>query len=200
MAAPGYIAAGILIERVLDEDLATVLKERFTGPLSLDDTSLSDGSMGTRHGWFSVPGSCDPDRRCDMLDHEGTALMSTLWAERGMVSSSEDMLVWGEALFGRDVLGEEATATMLTMNPAEVAPVPNRYFALGATGYCLDPTTECDPEEIELVGAPGSTSYGWSNQLVHHPDSGVTVLVQANAAVAVGGRPFETRAARSRGL
>ena len=53
----GYIAVGLLIERVLDQDLATIIQERFIEPLALDDTVFSDGStVPTRHGWFGTPG------------------------------------------------------------------------------------------------------------------------------------------------
>jgi D-alanyl-D-alanine carboxypeptidase len=179
----GYIALGVLIERVLGEDLATVIEQRFTRPLSLDETSLGDGSAWpSRHGWLSRPGADDPNRTFDMLDQPSQAVITTLWAERGMTSSSTDLLDWGDALFGGDVLGPNTTATMLTMNPAVVPPVPGRYFALGATGYCL--TDGCGTDEVELVGAPGSTSFGWSVQLVHHPSSGTTIVVQANVAIA----------------
>ena len=94
----------------------------------------------------------------------------------------DNLLDWGDALFGGDVLGPSTTATMLTMNPAVVPPVPGRYFALGATGYCL--TAGCGTDEVELVGAPGSTSFGWSVQLVHHPSSGTTIVAQANVGIA----------------
>ena len=52
----GYAATGLIIERVLGEPLGAVVEKRVTGPLSLDDTRLGDGSTKpTRHGWFSLP-------------------------------------------------------------------------------------------------------------------------------------------------
>jgi D-alanyl-D-alanine carboxypeptidase len=175
----GYISTGLLIERELGQDLATTIQERFTSPLGLDDTVLSDGSTRpTRHGWFSLPDN--PDQPLDTFDQPSEAVMTTLWAGRGMTSSSTDMLDWGEALFSGEVLGEATTATLLEMNPAQPPPLPDRYFALGATGYCTQPG--CAPDEVGLVGAPGSTFAGWGTQLAHHLDSGTTIITYTNTS------------------
>jgi CubicO group peptidase (beta-lactamase class C family) len=61
----GYTAVGVMIERVLDHDLATVIAQRFTEPLSLDDARTDDGSVkATRHTWSVLA----PDVVIDMLD------------------------------------------------------------------------------------------------------------------------------------
>ena len=88
--------------------------------------------------------------------------MTNLWASEAMLSTSTDVLDWAQELFSGALL----TATMLDMNPASPPPVPNRYFALGATGYCLQ--AGCNPDEAELVGAPGGGFCCWSTQLAYH--------------------------------
>ena len=67
---------------------------------------------------------------------------------------------------------------MLEMNPASPPPVPNRYFGLGATGYCLQ--AGCNPNEAELVGAPGGGFCCWSTQLAYHRESGTIIFVHTN--------------------
>jgi D-alanyl-D-alanine carboxypeptidase len=173
----GYAALGLLIERELDQDLATVIEERITEPLSLTDTFLSDGSTKpTRHGWFSLDD--DPDRPIDVLAIPHEAMMTTIWAAGAMISSSEDMLDWGEALYSGDLLGEDTTATMLEMRHAFS---PSEHYGLGAEGWCLD-RTGCAPEEVDLVGHIGGGN-GSRALLAHHRDCGLTLAVHANVRV-----------------
>jgi D-alanyl-D-alanine carboxypeptidase len=182
----GYIAVGVLIERVLDQDLATVVAERFTDPLGLADTQVDDGSVEeTRHGWTGPT----PDVVVDALDLPQAALTTTVFAAGNMTSSSADLLDWGEALYSGEVLGPETTATMLDMqspftwseatgsligtdDPTQL------HYGLGAMGYCLDPTG-CGGDEVELVGHSGSVD-GYRTLLAHHPGSGTTVALFAN--------------------
>jgi D-alanyl-D-alanine carboxypeptidase len=172
----GYVAAGLLIQRELGEDLGAVIEERFTGPLGLDDTVFagSHPSMPTRHGWFSLDGN--PDRPLDILGGASPeATVSFNWASRNMISSSADMLDWGEALYTGEVLTEQTTAAMLTMRNSFS---PIAHYGLGAAGYCLDPEG-CDPDDVDLVGYTGGF-VGVDTHLVHHPDSGTTFEVHAN--------------------
>jgi D-alanyl-D-alanine carboxypeptidase len=174
-----YIAVGLLVQRLLDTDLATVIHDRFLAPLALDDTVFSDGTeRPTRHGWLDLPGGSTGERASDVLDAPLQAVMSALWASEAMISSSSDLLDWGEALFSGRVLGPTGTATLLDMNPVSPPPVPNRYFGLGATGYCLQ--AGCDPDAAELVGAPGGGFCCWSTQLVYDRRSDTTIVVATN--------------------
>jgi len=173
-----YVAVGLLVERVTGVDLASVIHDRFLVPLALDETAFTDGTVRpSRHGWIGLP-DIRGDRASDILDVPQQAIMTTLWASEAMVSSSTDILDWGEALLSGKLLGEAGTTALLDMNPVSPPPVPNRYFGLGATGYCLDAT--CNPDDAELVGAPGGGYCCWSTQLVYHRASGTTVLVHTN--------------------
>jgi D-alanyl-D-alanine carboxypeptidase len=170
----GYVAAGLLIERELDQDLAEVIQERFTAPLAVDDTFLSDGTTNpTRHGWFSLDD--DRDRPLDFLDFPHEAYATFNWASRNMISSPADMLDWGEALYTGVVLGEDTTATMLEMRNT-VSPI--QHYGLGASGFCPDPAG-CDPDDVDLVGHIGGAT-GTESLVAHHPDSGTTLVVHAN--------------------
>jgi D-alanyl-D-alanine carboxypeptidase len=185
----GYTAVGVMIERVLHQDLATVIGQRFTGPLSLDDTQMNDGSVkATRHTWARLA----PDVVIDMLDIPQQAATTLNFAGGNIISSSADLLDWGEALYSGELLGPETTATMLDMR-SSFAPVPGTghlvatdeptrlHYGLGAEGYCLDPAG-CRPDEVELVGHGGSFD-GYRTLLAYHPASGITVAFFANRDV-----------------
>ncbi len=182
----GYTALGVVIERVLDQDLATVIAQRFTEPLSLHDTQLDDSSSRvTRHGWFEPA----PDAVIDMLDLPQEALTTTVFGAGNMTSSSADLLDWGDALYSGELFGPEATATMLAMRSAFTwdagtgrlvatdEPTPLHY-GLGAMGFCLDPTG-CSPDEVEVVGHSGGNQ-AYRTLLAHHPASGTTLAFFAN--------------------
>lgn len=173
------VAAGLLIERELGQDLGAVYEARFFDPLDLDDTRVSDGTThATRHGWFSLPDDPDPDLPLDVLDFPATAARTAAWASGNIDSSSQDLLDWGEALFSGELLGADATATLVEMRNANPLPFSDHY-GLGISGYCLRPG--CDGDEVELVGRSGAFA-GSRSLLVHHPDSGATAVVHVNTA------------------
>jgi D-alanyl-D-alanine carboxypeptidase len=182
----GYIAVGLLIERVLDQDLADVIAERIAEPLSLDDTFLSDGTTKpTRHGWFSFPDDPDPSRPHDIFDVPLEAMMTTGWADSGMISSSQDLLDWAEALYTGDFLGEETTATMLEMRNPDPA-LGNTLYGLGVGGYCFG-DTGCSPDATpDVVGHSGNLIYRVF--VGYHPVSGTVTVVESTSAA----RTYET--------
>jgi D-alanyl-D-alanine carboxypeptidase len=183
-----FTAAALLLERELHQGLGEIIDERITGPLSLDDTLIADGSVKpTRHGWFSLDG--DPDRPLDTLDFPHEAAVTTLWGAGNLVTSSSDLLTWGQALYSGDLLGNGLTATMLQMRNsfmpgdgtpqfvATDAPTPLHY-GLGTMGFCLD-LNGCDPAKVEIVGHSGRIT-GSRSLVAYHRDSGTTIVVHAN--------------------
>jgi D-alanyl-D-alanine carboxypeptidase len=188
----GYAATGLIIERVLGEPLAEVVDKRIAGPLALDDTLLGDGSTKpTRHGWFSLPpDNVDPNRPLDTLDFPHEAYLTSLFGSATLISSSQDLLDWGEALYTGDLLGEQATASMLEMRSSFLPPDPGSplyvatdrptplHYGLGAMGFCLD-QNGCNPDDV-AVFAHGGRGVGTRTLVAHHPDSGTTIVVHAN--------------------
>jgi CubicO group peptidase (beta-lactamase class C family) len=191
----GYAAVGVIIERVLGEPLAAVVEQRITGPLSLDDTQLSDGSTRpTRHGWFGLADNADPNLPLDIPDFPHEAYLTSFFGSGNLISSSQDLLDWGEALYTGDLLGEESTAAMLEMRSSFLPPGPGApqpqpqlvatdgptllHYGLGAMGFCLD-QTDCKPDDVALVGHSGR-GVGTRALVAHHPRSGTTIAVHAN--------------------
>jgi D-alanyl-D-alanine carboxypeptidase len=190
----GYIAVGILIERVLDQDLATVIAQRFTEPLALPDTRMGDGSLKASLHAYDHPGpdyyhQPVPDVWIDFFDLPERSMTTAVFAAGNMISSSADLLDWGEALYSGEVLGPEATAAMLQMRrpfppdpptsqPAGTDEPTRMHYGLGAEGFCLD-ATGCGPDEVDLVGHGGSQA-GNRTLLAYHPASGATLAFFAN--------------------
>jgi D-alanyl-D-alanine carboxypeptidase len=185
-----FTAAAVLIERELGKGLTEIIAERITGPLSLNNTLIGDGSVKpTLHGWFSLDG--DPDRPIDNLDFPHEAAVTSFWGAGNLLTSSHDLLTWGEALYSGDLLGNDVTATMLamrssfTLTPSASGPrlvatdeTTPLHYGLGTMGFCLD-LTGCSPADVEVVGHGGSIQ-GSRSLVAYHRDSGTTIVVHAN--------------------
>jgi D-alanyl-D-alanine carboxypeptidase len=173
----GFLAAGLLIERVLGQDLPAVIEERFTAPLGLEDTSIGDGDVdSSRHHWFSIDGN--PDRPIDIQDLPNEAYFTFNWANRNFISSSQDMLDWYEALTTGRVLSPEMTAAMFEMRHTVE---PRWHQGLGVSGFCLD-QAGCEPADVDIIGRQGG-GVGIDMMVAHHPASGVTLVMQPNIAL-----------------
>ena len=100
----GYMAVGVLIERVLDQDLATVIAQRITEPLSLHDTHLDDGSITPR----------DPARLVRTGPRHGDRLAPPPTGsphDHGLRGGQHDLVIRGPVGLGRrPVLGRPPRA------------------------------------------------------------------------------------------
>ena len=101
---------------------------------------------------------------------------------------------WGEALYTGDLLGEQATTSMLEMRSSFLPPDPGSplpqpqfvatdgptplHYGLGAMGFCVD-QTGCNPDDVALFGH-GGRGVGTRTLVAHHPESGTTIVVHAN--------------------
>lgn len=185
-----FTAAAVLIERELGKGLDEIVAERITGPLSLGDTLIGDGSVKpTRHGWFSLDTIPDPDRPLDNLDFPHEAVVTSGWGAGNLLTSSDDLLAWGEALYSGELLGDDLTAEMRAMRRPFALTSSNGllvetdqptalHYGLGTMGYCLD-LAGCSPDDVEVVGHSGSVP-GSRSLVAHHVESGTTIVVHAN--------------------
>jgi D-alanyl-D-alanine carboxypeptidase len=169
-----YLALGLVVERVEGEDLASVLDERFLGPLELDETVLNDGSHPwSRHAWFAVDG--DPDLPLDMVDLPQRAIATSLWASAAMLSSSEDLLDWADALYGDGGLLDPDTTEAMLSTPHAVDTAVS--YGLGVERYCFG-GADC-PDDLDLVGHTGHDG-GTTAWVAHDRVSGLSLVVHAN--------------------
>jgi D-alanyl-D-alanine carboxypeptidase len=90
-----YVVLGLLAERVTGEPVAKLLDERFFRPLGLDQTRLISTDGGT------------------LLD---PAWATAFWTAGAVCSSASDLVRWGDALYGGQVLDSTSLRQMLTFN------------------------------------------------------------------------------------
>lgn len=115
---------GAVVEKVTGESFGDVLEERILGPLELTDTRyiLDAADWEQPHPVGYVIDDGDPLVQPDNLSIFGPA--------GSMVSTIDDMRVWGTALATGALLSPETQAERLDAAPLEVGP-PYDLYALG---------------------------------------------------------------------
>jgi D-alanyl-D-alanine carboxypeptidase len=88
-----YVLLGMIVERVTGHPFARALTSRILGPLELDDSGL----QGTRHAPYLLAPSW----------------ATAFWTSGAMHASAADLLRWGDALYGGDVLAPATLHRML---------------------------------------------------------------------------------------
>jgi D-alanyl-D-alanine carboxypeptidase len=141
-----YLLLGMLIERVTGSPLRDVLAARFTGPLGLVNTHL----IGP--GEKADTGLLDP------------SWASAFWGSGATESTVDDLVRWGDALYGGSLLRPASLARMTHFNKDD--------YGFGTQRVELTRT---------LVGAGHSGLLGtYTTLLVHLPRQDVTLAVIAH--------------------
>ena len=141
-----YLLLGMLIERVTGSPLHDVLAARFTGPLGLTSTHL----IG--------PGEAADD---GLLD---PSWASAFWGSGATESTVDDLVRWGEALYGGSLLKPETLRRMTEFNKDD--------YGFGTQRVELSKT---------LVGPGHSGLLGtYTTLLVHLSEQDLTVAVIAH--------------------
>jgi D-alanyl-D-alanine carboxypeptidase len=181
----GEIAADIT-----DTPVGELIDQRLARPLQLDSTSLADESSvepDEHHGWFTLDtaigdledATFDPTiaRDLDILDFPRNAVVTQIGAAGAMRSTIDDLLVWGTALYGGDLLEPDTLALALTptTQPGEVDDDDTSIrYGLGTMLIC-----PCDENGPRLVGHDGSI-IGGRTLLAVNPHTGVVIVIHAN--------------------
>jgi D-alanyl-D-alanine carboxypeptidase len=156
-----YILLGQLIEQIEGTDLATVVQQRIVGPLGLDATQLAvvggppiDGLAGP---WSPDLFEGDPDDDYD-------SIVSVAWAAGGIVSAADDLHTFLDALFGGDLLSDEALSAMTDAD---------------RDGYGLGIGTLDLPSGLRLYGHGGDI-FGYLGFMAFDRDTRDTMIVLTN--------------------
>ncbi len=174
-SAMDYVLLGMIIEQSTGSSVSQVLRERFLGPMQLDQTYLyPDEPVATdrlAHFWWDLDGSGELiDALAQPADVPLASLSSSLWASGAIYATAEDLARWAHALFNAEVLSDTSLAQMLSQGP-EIA--PGLHY-----GYSVISEKIGESEVFWHSGGAGYASLYYSV-----PESGVTVAVLCNLMV-----------------
>lgn len=156
-----WVLLGLVIEAATGQTYEAVLTERFFEPLDLE------------HTYLAASGNSDPELvRC--YDADGAELTGTMdpsmgWAAGAIVSTPEDLVRWGAALYAGGVLSAESRAAMTTQ-----AVLPDGTVV----EYGLGAFVETDGVD-SLTGHTGGYE-GYLSYLYHWEADGLTLVVLSN--------------------
>lgn len=174
----GYILVGLIIEQATGKPYYQILQNRFLDPLGLTLTSPLDSRQipGVAQGYcvqsrelFGLP---------ETVLHDGLLIFNPLgeWTGGGVVSNSQDLVLWAKALFEQDVLPPGVLEDMLT---SVVDQGKGRDEAGRLHGYGLG---------VSIVQTARGTAFrhggffpGYLSMMTYYPDSKVAIAMQINS-------------------
>jgi D-alanyl-D-alanine carboxypeptidase len=141
-----YVLLGMIIERVGDRSFKKQLHDRILSPLALESTG-------------------------ELLGHGAPPLMAPSWASAFgtsgcMYASAHDLLRWGDALYGGQVLGPRALRHMIDFR--------RHGYGMGAERIRVG--------DVRGYGHSGLLR-GYTSLLVHLPDSRVTLVLMGTTNI-----------------
>ncbi len=161
----GYFLAGLIIERITQQDLNTFLTERIFAPLAMTATRVNDlrlliPSRATGYLW-----------REQEWQHPAYIGLLHHFANGGLISTVNDLAQWDAALYAEHILPQPALRQMWT--PATLHDGTTTEYGLG-----WGITTHAGRRLVGHSGAlPGFTSY-----IGRFVDDGLTVIILTNSA------------------
>jgi D-alanyl-D-alanine carboxypeptidase len=174
-----FILLGLVIEKVTQQPIADVLQARILAPLALAGTSWPGDSakmpLPYAHG-FTLQGSGKPDAPADAT-HWNPAWG---WTAGEVISTMEDLLVYGRALgTGQGLLGKHTQVERLTSFPQ----AGGYGIGLGCAGGWVGHTGEIP---------------GYNTTVFYDTRTDTTVVVQTNSDISSGACPAGETLAKDR--
>ncbi|MDZ7839209.1 MAG: serine hydrolase domain-containing protein [Gammaproteobacteria bacterium] len=169
----GYILLGLVIEEVTGRPWHGAVRARFLDPLGLTGTFPSDRRdlPGLAVGYAALDNPFGLPART--ADAEGRLLWNPAmeWTGGGLASTSQDLALWGHALFGGEAMAEPYLDRLLDGVPV----APDTPDILYGTGIAIYADTPRGP-----VYGHGGWIPGYVSSLRHYADHGATVAFQIN--------------------
>jgi CubicO group peptidase (beta-lactamase class C family) len=162
-ANTGYTLLGFILERVSGKSYGEFLQENIFGPLKMERSGYEDPRRIIKNratGYRQLPG--------DPITNVPYAEMVGLYAAGGIYSTTEDLLLWDQALYGDKLLSRKSIDEMYT-------PVKEMLPGKGY-GYGLWTTRKHGHQEI----AHGGNLAGFITYISRFPAERVTVIVLSN--------------------
>jgi D-alanyl-D-alanine carboxypeptidase len=177
-----YIVLGMILEGITGTKLYDEVARRFLGPLKL--TYVAPTTSRRIPGLVSgYAGPRDPLGLPDEVTPGGVFVINPQfeWTGGGYATSARDLARWGHALYTAQAISPKMRDLMISEAvPARLGP-ETKY----GLGVIVRPTTPVGP-------AWGHSGFfpGYQTELLHLPESGLTLAVQINSSAA---RPQGTR-------
>lgn len=174
----GYLLLGLVIEHASGAAYHDLVEERFLTPLGLTATTPSDTPIlpGLAAGYVGDDNPFGLPPRT--MDDAGRLLWDPAmeWTGGGLASTSRDLAVWGNALFGGTAMAETYLDRLLDGVPVS----PDAPGILYGAGVAIYADTPRGP-----VYGHGGWIPGYVSSLRHYADHGVTVAFQINTDVGI---------------
>jgi D-alanyl-D-alanine carboxypeptidase len=171
-----YVLLGMVLEQVTGKPIERLYSKQIIKPLHLKETSFPDAADSSipepyDHG-YTLQGQSDGEP-VDATHWNP----SWAWSAGGMISTVDDMLVYGRALgTGKGLLPREQQAERLTSFLYGLPPnSPEKAYGLGL---------------VTVGGWLGHTGTqpGFNTTVYYHPQLHTTVVVEVNSDISVGGK------------
>jgi D-alanyl-D-alanine carboxypeptidase len=173
-----YVLLGLVVETATGQTLAKLVRDDFLTPLGLSHTFLQTEEPvegPEAHGYLGTGSNPVDDTAGTMIPY--TSEVTAVGAAGAYVSTAQDLAIWGNALYGGDVLDQASLSDMVDISSTQP------YRARSVFGYSV--TGGLGMEETTVAGHLawghlGSLD-GFLSELAYFPDYRVTVVVLINA-------------------
>ena len=181
-----YTLLGLVLEKVTDKPIGQLYREQIIEPLDLKNTSFpdpSDSSIPEPHAQgYTLQGQSSGGKPIDSTDWSP----SEAWTAGQMISTADDLLVYGRALgTGKGLLSPEKQSERLGSFVSDVPPL-NKPPLKGDLAYGIGLG-----KDHGWVGHNGEIP-GYNTYLFYHPKLDAVVAVEVNSDIPSGDCPKDT--------
>jgi D-alanyl-D-alanine carboxypeptidase len=181
-----YVLLGLVLEKVTGKPIGDLYREQIIEPLGLKNTSFpesSDSSIPEPHAQgYTLQGRSSGEKPIDSTDWTP----SEAWTAGMMISTVEDLLVYGRALgIGKGLLSPERQSERLDSFVSDVPPL-NQPPLKGDLAYGIGLG-----KDHGWVGHNGEIP-GYNTYLFYHPELDAVVAVEVNSDIPSGDCPKDT--------
>lgn len=165
----GYMLLGVIITKILRENLAQLFRERFYSTYNLTGSFFEIDDTLTKpyaHNWADITGTGIIQ---DAFFIPKTALNSSTIGAGGVVSRPENLVRWADNLFRGNIINNNSLSQMLTFRGVSIS---------GANGYGLGTM------RYPITGGPGyghgGNTFGYTSVMIFDPRKNISIAVMMN--------------------
>ncbi len=179
-----YFLLGLIIEKIMEQDLASVFKEELFDPLGMNDTSLPNFNDTIDYQRKKLKDF--PTRYLAMLNKDGNGTTAYVearpdfyviaFSDGGVISTVSDLMKWNQALHSGKILSDFSYKLMTTAHTSEF----QNGKALGGVGYGIKILELANGDKV--YHHPGN-AFGIRCENGYVPSSGLYFSILSNVMV-----------------